>query len=293
MKKLIASTFLFTALLASTATSSEQNTIKQADKLCQAIIANDYNKTKALLDGNPRLINLANTQGKRVLFVFAQHNKQIQMYDLLLEYKPELNLKVDKCAAFIETFLFDCDLSDANSVKLIDKSIKAGASIAYLNSLCNENTILYTLSYAYVLGKYELFSYLLGHDEIKIDGFMLQFISMAMEYIHGTMKYEYLQKALDEKYQKRASDDNYNDLRKHFFSYLDEVLKRRGFDFLNQKELDLLIRVFCYIDDEKAIKYLLNKGFCGVDKYCKMIKQWANFYKSEKISKLIKGANND
>lgn len=61
MKKLIASIFLFAALLAGTATSSEQNTIKQADKLSQAIIANDYNKTKALLDENPRLINLANT----------------------------------------------------------------------------------------------------------------------------------------------------------------------------------------------------------------------------------------
>ena len=40
-------------------TLQDQNLTKQVDELCKAIMANDYDKVKAMLDKNPELVNLS------------------------------------------------------------------------------------------------------------------------------------------------------------------------------------------------------------------------------------------
>ncbi|QKF65031.1 hypothetical protein [Campylobacter corcagiensis] len=272
-----------------TATIQYQNLIKQVDKLCEAIVADDYDKAKDMLDKNPNLINLKNSQHKRPLAIFVERNKNMKMYDLLLRYEPELNFEVANHVSFLESFLFDCDISDIDSVKFIDKSIKAGATIEYANYLSSKqkDNKFYMLSYAYALNKHKLFDYLLSYDDTKIDGFLLEFISTAMEYIHGEMKYDYLKKPLNKIYKEKSNDKNYNEFRDNFFNYLDEILKKHNFDIFNEKELNLLIRIFCYIDDKNGIKYLLDRGICSYEKYFQAIKEWAKFYESEKILNLL------
>lgn len=277
------------------ATLQDQNLTKQVDELCEAIIADDYDKVKAMLDENPELVNLNNSEYKRPLFVFVQHNKNVKMYDLLLKYKPELNFEVAKYVSFLESFLFDCNISDVDSVKFIDKTIKAGATITYSNYLSSKqkDNKFYMLSYAYALNKHKLFIHLLNYDDTKIDGFLLRFIIMGMEYIHGEVKSDYLKKPISETYKEKSNDKNYNEFRKHFFNYLDEILKKYSFDFFNEKELNFLIRVFCYIDDVDGMRQLLNKGICNYKKYCKMIDEWSNFYESKKILNLLEEIENE
>ena len=48
-----------------TITMQEQNLTRQVDELCEAIMDDDYNKVKAMLDENPVILNTTNSDGDR------------------------------------------------------------------------------------------------------------------------------------------------------------------------------------------------------------------------------------
>ncbi len=135
-------------------TLQDQNLTKQVDELCEAIIADDYDKVKAMLDENPKLVNLENSNGIASI-----------PYLLSIE-KDRLNLGIIDLLIKKEADLYS--YQDENlSIKLTKKLISKGVDLRLLE---NEN-MFNLLKIAYNFDNYELFKVYLenGVDGRKFD----------------------------------------------------------------------------------------------------------------------------
>ncbi|MCZ6167187.1 hypothetical protein [Campylobacter ureolyticus] len=150
-------------------TLQDQNLTKQVDELYKAIMADDYDKVKAMLDKNPKLVNLGNSNGIAAipyLLSIEKHRLNLEIINLLIRKETDLSTKgLKEALAYIIAFN---SYQDENlSIELTKKLILEGVDLRLLES----QNLFNLLKIAYNFDNYELFKIYLknGVDGRKFD----------------------------------------------------------------------------------------------------------------------------
>jgi hypothetical protein len=121
----------------------DQNLTKQVDELCEAIIANDYDKVKAMLDKNSELLYKQIDDNLIPLYLFFDVKYiNFDLISLLLEYKPNLKFTIetdDMVLSPLSIILFAKE-KDEKVLNLTKKLISNGCDDNKTLKLYGENT---------------------------------------------------------------------------------------------------------------------------------------------------------
>ncbi len=138
-------------------TTQDQNLTKQVDELCEAIINDDYDKVKAILDINPNLIYEKDGKDGVVLLLFFEY-PNIRNIELLLSYIENLNYKIylaDGSIVNLLSLVIDSKLDDNTSANLTQNLIKLGVDDNHI--LIYGDEVISNAALAYMYLKFRTF----------------------------------------------------------------------------------------------------------------------------------------
>lgn len=238
-------------------TLQDQNLTKQADELCEAIIADDYDKVKAMLDENPKLVNLENSNGIAsipYLLSIEKDRLNLGIIDLLIKKEADLSIKGLK-----ETLAYSIALNsyqDENlSIKLTKKLISKGVDLRLLE---NEN-MFNLLKIAYNFDNYELFKVYLenGVDGRKFDisGSLIADILIIIDENGYSFN---INQPVSKELLEFVKSNEYKNLTYKKIRYLKELSKY--YEIKDIHNVDFILKFAEKINDKNILKIIKNEN---------------------------------
>ena len=236
-------------------TLQDQNLTKQVDELCEAIIADDYDKVKAMLDENPELVNLNDGYFKPLDYALVRMKKngitekRLKIFEILISKNIDLNYHVGEGFTPLQlmTLYFDESYLEDFIIKNRDK---IDMNLVYKK----ESTLL---SMAYKSDKKNIFKFYLKNG-VNTD-YMIPIIGVDIvkpiyeqyDYIMNEPSNDDIKKFNSIEFQK-----NHNNL----LWYLEQILdSRKAFDRPDKIMINEL-KYFSEIFNDTKLKNILKKG---------------------------------
>lgn len=236
-------------------TLQDQNLTKQVDELCEAIMANDYDKVKAMLDENPELVNLNDGYFKPLDYTLVRMKKNgitkngVKIFEILTSKNIDLNYNMGEGLTPLQfmTQFFD----EAYLKNFINKNInKINMNLVYKKEIT-------LLSISYRKNRKNLFKFYLENG-VNTDN-MIAIIGIDIVKPFYEQHGYYMEKASSEDV-KKFNSAKYQNRHNNLLWYLEQILdNRKVFDKSDKIMITELIE-FSRLFDDKKLKNLFKQG---------------------------------
>ncbi|PSM53047.1 hypothetical protein CBLAS_0020 [Campylobacter blaseri] len=270
-------------------TLQEQNLAKQVEILNEAIMADDYEKIKSMLDKNPALVNTADSYGNRPIFklliVYSMSKFGLSEFDNVFEkyieifssYGLDLNFVEDEIMTPLQTVVL-LPTKHEYKIYLLDTLVKYGADINFGNN----RGLPYVLISATENEK--IFDYLLSKN-INVANYLfwdfvglIQLVKFKPDITPDT---QMLQTINSKKYQI---------LRNDVISRANKLFKYHKISYFNKKELEIVTKFLVFTNDIECIKLFIENGLLECDKeFLEKLISYTKEHKRDEILELLKG----
>ncbi|WP_185768481.1 hypothetical protein [Campylobacter sp. RM16192] len=255
----------------------------------------ELDKLLLVLDKNPNLINKEFGEYNERIFSFFIINSKVgntgkfdfERLEKVLKFRPDLNYnmyKIDNSSPLHMAIAlgFDHEIKNAISedeiLRLMEILVKNGANVTAKELLVT----------AYSSDKFEIFKYLLDSKIRDTSRIMLSIAADIAIFIgHNGLSVQ-RKKTQNSKEREFVKTDKFKNFYEDKIKFLEEALKFIKLSEFNSKEIETFIIINSILDNEKAIKILLDNGLCKLAKICDFSIETAKHYNSKKILKLLK-----
>lgn len=255
----------------------------------------ELDKLLAALDKNPNLINKEFGEYNERIFSFFIINSKVgntgkfdfERIEKVLKFKPDLNYnmyKIDNSSPLHMVIALGFDhemksgISEDEILKLVKVLVKNQADI-------NAKELLAT---AYSVNKFEIFRYLIDSGARDTSRIILSIAADTGIFIGQNNLGIHRDKLENSKEREFAKTQKFDKFYKDKIRFLEEILKFQKLKEINPKEIEFFILVNVILDNDKAIKLLLQHGLCELENSCKFLKEQAKNYDSKEILNLLK-----
>lgn len=265
----------------------ENITNEQVDKYLDDMLA--------ALEKNPNLINKETNEYNERIFSFFIINSKVgntgkfdfEHIEKVLRFKPDLNYNMYGINNSFPLHMvialgFDHEIKSSISedeiLKLVKVLVKHGADI-------NAKELLAT---AYSVNKFEIFRYLIDNGAKDTARIILSIAADIGLFIGQNNLSIHRDKLENSKEREFAKTQKFDKFYKERIKFLEKILKFKELKEINPKEIEFFILVNVILDNDKAIKLLLQHGLCELENSCKFLKEQAKNYDSKEILNLLK-----
>jgi hypothetical protein len=276
-----------------TITMQEQNLTRQVDELCEAIMDDDYNKVKAMLDENPAILNTTNSDGDRpilkLLYAYSMSKFNLSAFDNIFEkyieifsnYELDLNFIEDEIISPLQMVVL-LPLNDKDKIYLLDTLVKYGADINFSDN----KGLPYILISA--IENEKIFDYLLNKNINVTNYFFWNFYDLIdlVNFNPNTNK-------LDNKILEAIKSKKYQILRNDAITRTNRLFKYHKISYFNKTKLELVIKFLVFTNDIECIKLFIKNGLLECDKeFLEKLISYTKEQKRDEILSLLKGGKN-
>ncbi|MCZ6168049.1 hypothetical protein [Campylobacter ureolyticus] len=264
------------------ATLQDQNLTKQVDELCEAIIADDYDKVKAMLDKNPELVNLSKNKILSPLHVatvnFTEKNKNILNLLLNNGANPNEYIEIENSGDFFQfsypAQILQIQTNFKNKINLLKLFEKYGLDLNN-SAIISDSDPVYLPAFIilyrdnYNDADFEIFDYF-SKKRINPEKALSYIIFLNI----GTKINEYFESRDFDKLYNYLKGDEYLKLRNKYKKYFISSFSNYKIDDFSFDEILDIIIFFVITKDEEILELLFKNGFIndevkiGIKKFC-------------------------
>lgn len=269
------------------------------DYLIGAVQNNKLDEMKYFLTQNPNLVNDENKDGIRLIDValIPERTKKVNMdmLNLLMSYKPELNHKIKEAedCTLIQLLSGREDLN--NKKEIFELLLRHGADVELYNKTeIKKSNKVPPLSYAYMSDNFEFFELLtknskeLNPKEIK--GSLLGTI-MGLYFLEIDKKHPNTEIHIDKLTKIQMNDvvtsDSYKTLHQKNIRYLEVLLKNGLLEKTEESEIKNLVVFYAVIGETEILKLFEQYGLCKFGQTCKEVAQRGSVNGNTAVVELI------
>ncbi|WP_161632381.1 hypothetical protein [Campylobacter corcagiensis] len=265
----------------------EENLIRQVDELCEAIVADDYYKVKAMLNKNPNLVNFNTNNILSPLYVatlsFIEkninniENKNILNLLLLNGANPNEYIKVENQGEVFK-FSYPAQILKSNTdfqnkINLLRIFEKYGLDLNN-TAIISDDDPIYLPAFIIVYdnkddAKFKIFDYF-SKKRVNPEKALSYIIFLDM----GIKVNEYFKNKEFDKLYDYIKEDEYLNLRDKYEKYFISAFSNYKIDDFKFDEILDIIIFFVTTKDEKILELLFKNGFIndkikiGIKEFC-------------------------
>lgn len=270
----------------------EQNLTRQVRILNEAIMDDDYDKVKAMLDKNPALLNTTDINGDRpiskLLYAYSMSKFNLSYYDNIFEkyieifsnYGLDLNFIGDKIISPLQMVIL-LPLNDENKIYLLDTLIKYGADINF----SDKKGLPYILISATENEK--IFDYLLSKNINTTNYLIWNFYDLIdlVNFKHNATP--------DNTMFQTINSKKYQILRNNAISRANKLFKYHKISYFDKTKLEIVTKFLIFTDDIECMKLFIKNGLLECDKeLLEKLISYAKKHRRDEILNLLKGDKN-
>ena len=198
---------------------------KQVSILNEAILNNDYEKAKIMLDKNPNLVNISSKVNSNVYeTMFLNENSIVLMANFLYQYDNFENLNNKLKERLIYKAIPEAYLLPSETISLLNKIKNSNFNFRIFNdNFSIENSNYNVLKSAYFLGNIDIFSFFMENRVIlnEQNRFLLFLYIDILECIDNN----FLENQNLDKVKDIVKTSKYNNCKNKYLKYLKIILK--------------------------------------------------------------------
>lgn len=247
------------------ATSQDLNLTKQVSILNEAILNDNYEKIKLILDKNHSLVNMEDQNGDRpilkLLYIYTMSKLSLSNFDgifekyieILTNYDLELNFVKDEIMTPLQTVIL-LPIGYEDKIYLLNTLIKYGADINFSDN----RGLPYILISA--TDDEKIFDYILTKN-ININNYFFwnfyDLINFTKYNLNNTPNYKLDEVINSKKYKK---------LRAEAMHRTNKLFKIYEISDFKKKEIEIVIKFLIFVDDVEFVNLFIKNGLLKLDK---------------------------